>query len=97
MNGLERAGEHGLFYYVVEASDLAIGAGSTISFTVGERSFVSRRPPLSKLGVEGTRGLARDQMRFRGKMEGGDVVLICEGAGNSCPASTLRFKRILEK
>lgn len=94
MNGLERAGEHGLFYYVIEPADFTVAVDGSIGFTVGERSFFGARPPLSRIGGQGNRGVSRDQMRFHGRIERGDLVLQCEGAGGSCPDAMLRFKKI---
>jgi hypothetical protein len=97
MNGLERAGEHGLFYFVVEVQKLNISTESTISFVVGERSFFARRPSLSVLDVTGDSGHARDLMRFEGRLDGADLVLRCSGSGGSCPAEIMRFKRVLDR
>lgn len=93
MNGLERAGEHGLFYYVVEPADFTVAGDGSISFTVGERGLFGERPPLSRVVREGTRGVSRDRMRFRGRIERGDLVLQCEGAAGFCPDVLLRFKK----
>jgi len=94
MNGLERTGEHGLFYYVVEVSNLAVSSDGGVRFSVGERTLFSKRPALSKLGVEGESGVFRDAMDFEGRIEGSDLVLKCSGGAGSCPDSTIRFKRI---
>lgn len=94
MNGLERAGEHGLFYYVVEASDFSVAQDGSIGFTIGERVFFSKRPPLSRLGSEGNVGMTRDTLRFHGKMEGGMLVLECRGAPGACPDAVMRFERL---
>lgn len=94
MNGLERAGEHGLFYYVVEVSNLVVTADGSVHFTVGPRSFFRQRPTLSVIGANGVGGRTRESMRFSGHLEGTDLVLKCEGPGASCPDSTLRFKKI---
>ena len=96
MNGLERAGEHGLYYYVVEVSDLAVAADGTVRFSVGTRTFFSKRPEFSKLGVEGDSGLARDVMEFEGRIVGADLVLKCRGDAGSCPDSILKFKRVAD-
>jgi hypothetical protein len=97
MNGLERAGEHGLFYYVVEVSDLSIAADGSIRFTVGPHSYFRQRPKLSVLGAKGDAGGTRENMHFLGRLEGSELVLQCKDPGLSCPASTLRFKRLSTK
>lgn len=94
MNGLERAGEHGLFYYVAEVMNPAIAPDGSITFEVGERTFFNARPALSILGGNGDRGGTREIMRFEGKLEREDLVLRCTDKGGSCPDSILRFKRI---
>jgi hypothetical protein len=94
MNGLERAGEHGLFYYVVAVGNLAVESNGGIRFEIGERAFHSKRPALSRLGGQGGGGFARSRMRFSGRLEGGDLVLRCEDNDGSCPDSILRFKKM---
>jgi len=94
MNGLERAGEHGLFYYVVEVERLAVEPDGSIRFEIGERSFFRKRPALSQLRGEGDGGLARSRMRFSGRIEGADLVLRCQDDDGSCPDSTIPFKKI---
>ena len=94
MNGLERAGEHGLFYYVVEVSNLVVTADGRVHFTVGPRSFFRQRPTLSVIGANGAGGRTHESMNFSGRLEGTDLVLKCEGPGASCPDSTVRFKKI---
>lgn len=94
MNGLERAGEHGLFYYVVEVEKLFVAPDGSISFEIGERQFFRKRPNLSHLQGSGDGGLARSRMRYSGRIAGGDLVLQCADDDGSCPDSTLRFKRL---
>lgn len=94
MNGLERAGEHGLFYYVVEVEKLSVTPDGSISFEIGERAFFTKRPALSLLGGNGDGGFARSRMHFSGRLVGEDIVLQCADEDGSCPDSTLRFKRL---
>ena len=94
INGLERAGEHGLFYYVVAVGNLAVESNGDIRFEIGERSFHHKCPALSHLGGPGDGGFARSRMRFAGQLEGGDLVLRCEDDDGSCPDSILRFKKM---
>ena len=97
MNGLERAGEHGLFYYVVEVSDLAIAADGSVRFTVGPRSFYRQRPKLSVPANARDSGGTKESMHFSGRLQGSELVLQCKDPGFSCPDSTLRFKRLSTK
>jgi hypothetical protein len=94
MNGLERAGEHGLFYYVVEVEKLTAAPDGSIGFEIGERSFFTKRHALSRLGGNGDGGFARSRMRFSWRTVGEDIVLQCADEDGSCPESTLRFKRL---
>ena len=94
MNGLERAGEHGLFYYVVKIEKLVVTPDGSISFEIGERELFTKRPALSHLGGNGDGGYARAHMRFSGRIVGEDIVLQCNDEDGSCPALTLRFKRL---
>lgn len=94
MNGLERAGEHGLFYYVVEVENLSVQPDGVIRFEIGVRQLFIRRPALSRLAGQGDGGVDRYRMRFNGEIEGEELVLQCRAAYGSCPDSTLRFKRV---
>ena len=95
MNGLLRAGEHGVLYYVVEVENLSVDPEGSIRFEVGERFLASKRPALSAVGGKADAGVDRYRMRFSGKIEAGDLVLHCaDRAGGSCPASSMRFKRM---
>lgn len=94
MNGLERAGEHGLFYYVIEIEKLAVTPDGSISFEIGERELFTKRPVLSHLGGNGDGGFTRYRMRFSGRMVGEEIVLQCDDEDGSCPDSSLRFKRL---
>jgi hypothetical protein len=94
MSGLERAGEHGLYYYVVEVTDLRISTDGRVSFAVGSRSFFRQRPGLSALGKEGNAGRTLESMSFSGRLDGADLVLRCEGPGASCPDAVLRFRKL---
>jgi hypothetical protein len=92
-NGLERAGEHGLFYFVVEVENLVVEPDGRVHFEVGYRSLFAKRPPLSRLGGEGDSGFIRGRMHFSGRLDGSDLVLRCEDKDHSCPDSVLRFTR----
>jgi hypothetical protein len=94
MNGLERAGEHGLFYYVVEIENFTVAPDGGISFEVGERVFFTKRPGISHLGGDGDGGFSRDRMSFSGRVKGGVLILRCEDENGSCPDEILRFKRL---
>jgi hypothetical protein len=96
MNGLERASEHGLFYYVIAVERLVVDPQGKISFEIGARSLFHARPVLSRLDGQGDGGFTRDRMWFTGRIEDGDLILRCQDESGSCPDSTSRFKKILE-
>lgn len=94
MNGLERAGEHGLFYYAVELEKLTVTPDGSINFEIGEREFFTKRPPISHLGGKADGGFARSPMRFSGRIMGGYLELQCKDEDGSCPDSSLRFEKL---
>ena len=95
MNGLLRSGDHGVYYYVVEIENVRVDTNGTIRFEVRERQLASKRPPLSVLGGKTDAGVDRYRMQFTGRIEAGDLVLQCaDPKGGSCPASSMRFKRM---
>jgi hypothetical protein len=95
-HGLEREGEHGLFYSLVEVRDLQVNQSGLISFTVPERELFQQRPstpssvPSKHLPSS---GITRDQLHFQGRMEGRTLVLTCTAEGNSCPEHRMVFRR----
>lgn len=92
--GLEREGEHGLFYTLVEVRNLKVDQAGLISFMVPERELFQQRPS-TLAAVERKRlpssGITRDQISFRGSLEGRKLVLTCT-AGNSCPEHRMVFR-----
>ena len=95
MNGLLRAGEHGVRYYVVEVENLIVDPDGSIRFEIGERPLAAKRPALSVVGGKADAGIDRYRMRFSGKIEAGNLVLHCtDRPGDSCPASSMTFKRM---
>lgn len=75
--GPERAGEHGLCYYVVEVEKLSVAPDGSINFEIGERIFLffTKRPDLSHLGENGDGGFACSRMRFSGRIVGTNISL----------------------
>jgi hypothetical protein len=85
----------GVWYYVVEIENVSVGPDGTIRFEVGERRLSAERPALSVLGGKTDAGVDRYRMQFTGRIEAGDLVLQCaDPKGGSCPASSMRFKRM---
>ena len=94
MNGLERTGDHGLFYYVVEVEGIVVKRDGSISFKVGERRLFKKRPALSNIGGEGDGGIIHSPMHFAGQLKDGTLMLQCTD-DYSCPDSTLQFNRLV--
>jgi hypothetical protein len=92
--GLEREGEHGLFYTLVEMTDLKINPEGELSFTVPERELFHARP---KDPQEGGRkklqsaGLTRDELHMHGKIKAGTIILTCTSKSGSCPEEVMVF------
>jgi hypothetical protein len=95
-SGLEREGEHGLFYTLVAMADLKIGPEGELSFTVPERELFHTRPKDSQeVGRKKLRsaGLTRDQLHMRGRIEAGAIILTCTSSSSSCPDSVMVFRK----
>jgi hypothetical protein len=87
--GLEREGEHGLFYSLVGLKNIQL-TGNKISFTVPERSLYSTRPAQIGEALEST-GYTRDELHYEGTIEVGALSLRCSGA--SCPDRWVVFRK----
>lgn len=94
--GLEREGEHGLFYTAVELSDLKVSTDGELSFTVGERELFGERPKSLedvKQKKLASAGLTRDALHLRGRLENGLLYLTCTSAAASCPDKVMAFRK----
>ena len=93
-HGLEREGEHGLYYTLVEVRDLKVDQAGLISFVVPERELF-QQPPSALTAAQQKRltssGITRDQLDFHGRMENQKLVLTCTAKGNSCPERRMVF------
>lgn len=92
--GLEREGEHGLFYTAVEMTDLKLTSDGQLTFTVGERELYSERPKslddVKQKKLESA-GLTRDERHLRGRIEKGILYLTCTSAAAACPDKVMAF------
>jgi hypothetical protein len=92
--GLEREGEHGLFYTLVEVTDLKVGAGGGLSFTVPGRELFYERPK-DLQEVTGKKlesaGFTRDELYIQGPLKDGNLVLSCASKAGSCPENVMVF------
>jgi hypothetical protein len=94
-HGLERAGEHGLFYTLVEMKDLTV-TDSVLSFLVGERELFSERPRnLDDIGQKKVTwaGVTRDTLVMRGRLERGNLVVTCTSTAGLCPDKVMVFHK----
>jgi hypothetical protein len=94
--GLEREGEHGLFYTLVEVADLKLGTDGILSFTVLERDLFRERPRNlqeveQKRGISA--GLTRDTLHMQGRLQAGTLILTCTSKGHSCPEDVMLFHK----
>ena len=94
--GLEREGEHGLFYTLAEITALAVSPDGVLTFTVPTRDLFSDRPT----GLEDIRqkkvawaGLTRDELSMRGRLTAGRLVVSCTAAAGSCPEPVMVFRK----
>ena len=95
-HGMEREGEHGLFYTLVEIRNLKVDADGLISFLVPERELFQRPPPtLDALQQKRlpSSGVTRDQLHFQGYLQNRKLVLTCTASGGSCPEPRMVFGR----
>jgi hypothetical protein len=92
--GLEREGEHGLFYTLVEMTDLRISPGGELSFTVPERELFHARPKdpqeVGRKKLQSA-GLTRDELHMHGKIKAGTIILTCTSKSGSCPEEVMVF------
>jgi hypothetical protein len=85
--GLERAGEHGLFYTRLEMMNVAMTADSGLSFMVGERQLYSDSTRATWAGV------TRDTLVMRGRLEGANLAVTCTSTAYLCPDKVMVFHK----
>lgn len=94
--GLERAGEHGLFYTLVEMRDVTVAPDGALSFLVGERELFSERPKslddIRQKKVTWS-GVTRDTLVMRGRIERGNLYLTCTSTAQLCPDKVMMFRK----
>jgi hypothetical protein len=95
-HGLEREGEHGLFYTLTEVRDLKLSAEGELSFSVPARALFDR-PPATLQEVEqkklASSGFTRDELLMKGRLQGKTLSLSCTSQSISCPEDVMLFKR----
>jgi hypothetical protein len=94
--GLEREGEHGLFYTLVEMIDVKLSPKGELSFTVPERELFHVRPKdfqeVRQKKLESA-GLTRDELHMRGRIDAGTIILTCTSNSPSCPERIMVFRK----
>lgn len=94
--GLEREGEHGLFYSLVDLDSLAIKDDRKISFIVPRRTFHAKRPmtksDLTKEGFQSS-GFSGGTLKFKGEITGDKLVLNCASDLGECPENKMVFRK----
>ena len=94
--GLEREGEHGLFYTLVEVPDLKVSPDGTLTFTVTERELFLHRPR-SLQEVRQNRvtaaGFTKDTLHMQGGLTEGNLVVTCLSRAGSCPEAVMVFHK----
>jgi hypothetical protein len=95
-HGLEREGEHGLFYTLVEMTDLKISPEGELSFRVPERELFHTRPKdPQEVGGKKLRsaGFTRDELHMHGRIKAGMITLTCTANSSSCPEGLMVFRK----
>ena len=85
--GLERAGEHGLFYTLVDMMNVSITPDSGLSFLVGERQLYSDSTRATWAGV------TRDTLVMQGRLEGTNLAVTCTSNASLCPDKVMVFHK----
>lgn len=94
--GLQREGEHGLFYTLVEIKDIEASEDGKISFRIPERDIYRERPRSLKEIEGGKRtcaGFTRFELEFRGQLKNGKLFLHCIAAPMECPEEVMVFRK----
>jgi hypothetical protein len=95
--GLERAGEHGLFYTAVETKGLKVDPDGTIRLTIPARRLYRSRPKsLEEAATLALAGSTTDELFFSGKLTDGTLVVSCSELPSlsRCPDSRMTFRRL---
>lgn len=94
--GLEREGEHGLFYTAVEMKGLIVKDNGEVIFTVPERNLFTKRPDRAqRMELEKSRsaGFTRDELQMKGRLQVDKLILNCTSESRSCPEAVMVFQK----
>jgi hypothetical protein len=89
--GLERNGDHGLAYTLVELANLTV-SGDAISFSVPARRMYTKRPTHFGEGRPDG-GFTRDELKYEGTISNETLTLRCSSQWRSCPDRQIVFRR----
>ena len=93
--GLERTGEHGLYYTAVDVGPLQVAADGEVGFTVPARALFRTRPSTVEDAARlEPAGRTTDVLSFRGRRTGESLVLTCTSTPGACPDDRLAFRRL---
>jgi hypothetical protein len=90
--GVEREGDHGLFFSVISTLAFMDPSGE-VTFTVGDRAFFHERPTSVDVDRTMSSGCCGDELHYTGRIEGERLVLHCRDSGYGCPDTRLEFMR----
>lgn len=96
--GLERTGEHGLWYTLVEIKDVEVSKGGKITFSVPSRVFYPKRPSslteAEEINKHTISGFTRVELKFKGQLKHGDLILYCIAEHPiDCPEDVMVFSK----
>lgn len=94
--GLERTGEHGLWYTLVEIQYVKVSEDGRITFMVPARNLYRDRPDSLK-DIETLRntstGFTRTELKFQGQLKNNDLILHCISEPSECPEEVMVFRK----
>ncbi|NVM74785.1 hypothetical protein FHW83_000545 [Duganella sp. SG902] len=93
--GLEREGEHGLYYSATEIKDLEAVNGE-IRFIVPSRNFFVKRPKnpaQANAWAKNPSGGSNEKLEFQGHLVNGKLELACSSKFGGCPDTHMAFLR----
>jgi hypothetical protein len=95
--GLEREGEHGLFYTAVEMKSLTVSPTGEIAFVVPPRELFHERPEsvadATQKAKTASAGFTKDELHLQGRITGATLTLACVSKAQSCPEAVMVFKK----
>ncbi len=95
--GLERAGDHGLLYTLVEIKNVEVSEVGKITFIVPSRFLYPVRPSsldeAEEMNKHQTGGFTRIELKFGGQLKNGHLILQCISDPGECPEDVMIFRK----